>query len=189
MRMKIRRTNQRSKNWNTRECTGGKKCHSYFGNHKWLMNLPFTINKWTDCHRDVSCFLFRVQGNYKVTTVKPPTLASSQQKAAEDFLHSRLYGVGSCRTTSKHDAKFNIRDTKWHFLIDWSMNPILNRCKSSEGSMNKTIQLWNPLSCQPTRCCPFKIRRRVPKAQPFALSRANGVRQKKHKKTFWDLFL
>ncbi|XP_051943508.1 nucleolar protein 7 [Hippocampus zosterae] len=41
-----------------------------------------------------------LKGNYKVTTVKPLTLASSQQKAAEDFLHSRLYGEGSCRTTT-----------------------------------------------------------------------------------------
>ncbi|XP_061879040.1 nucleolar protein 7 [Entelurus aequoreus] len=38
-------------------------------------------------------------GNYKVT-VKPSELASSQQKMAEDFIQSRLYGPGSLRTTS-----------------------------------------------------------------------------------------
>lgn len=30
-------------------------------------------------------------------------LASVQQKAAEDFIQSRLYGPGSCRTTSKEE--------------------------------------------------------------------------------------
>ncbi|XP_040027058.2 U3 small nucleolar RNA-associated protein NOL7 isoform X1 [Gasterosteus aculeatus] len=41
-----------------------------------------------------------LKGNYTVTTVKQSTLASSQLKAAEDFLHSRMYGPGSRRTTS-----------------------------------------------------------------------------------------
>ncbi|XP_068582347.1 U3 small nucleolar RNA-associated protein NOL7 [Cebidichthys violaceus] len=40
-----------------------------------------------------------VNGNYKVTTVRQRVSASSRQ-AAEDFLRSRLYGPGSCRTTS-----------------------------------------------------------------------------------------
>ncbi|KAK9538417.1 hypothetical protein VZT92_003588 [Zoarces viviparus] len=41
-----------------------------------------------------------VSGNCTVTTVKERASASSQQQAAEDFLRSRLYGPGSCRTTS-----------------------------------------------------------------------------------------
>ncbi|XP_019730690.1 nucleolar protein 7 isoform X2 [Hippocampus comes] len=62
-----------------------------------------------------------LKGNYEVTTVKPPTLASSQQKAAEDFLHSRLYGAGSCRTTSKRDAKFNF-PCRLHFVVNFGMD-------------------------------------------------------------------
>ncbi|KAM6919778.1 U3 small nucleolar RNA-associated protein NOL7 [Lycodopsis pacificus] len=41
-----------------------------------------------------------VSGNCTVTTVKARVSVSSQQQAAEDFLRSRLYGPGSCRTTS-----------------------------------------------------------------------------------------
>ncbi|XP_071348537.1 U3 small nucleolar RNA-associated protein NOL7 [Trachinotus anak] len=42
-----------------------------------------------------------LKGNYKVATVKEEqALASFQQQAAEDFIQSRLYGPGSCRTTS-----------------------------------------------------------------------------------------
>ncbi|KAM9845313.1 U3 small nucleolar RNA-associated protein NOL7 [Aulostomus maculatus] len=41
-----------------------------------------------------------LKGNYTVTTGKERGLASSQQQAAEDFIKSRLYGPGSCRTTS-----------------------------------------------------------------------------------------
>ncbi|XP_077412887.1 U3 small nucleolar RNA-associated protein NOL7 [Vanacampus margaritifer] len=42
----------------------------------------------------------KLEGNCQVTTVNSQTLASVQQKAAKDFLHSRLYGAGSFRTTS-----------------------------------------------------------------------------------------
>ncbi|XP_044076358.1 nucleolar protein 7 [Siniperca chuatsi] len=41
-----------------------------------------------------------LKGNYTVTTVKARASASSQQQTAEDFIQSRLYGPGSCRTTS-----------------------------------------------------------------------------------------
>ncbi|XP_034411736.1 nucleolar protein 7 [Cyclopterus lumpus] len=41
-----------------------------------------------------------LKGKYTVTTVKERAAAASQQQAAEDFLQSRLYGPGSCRTTS-----------------------------------------------------------------------------------------
>ncbi|KAM8850381.1 U3 small nucleolar RNA-associated protein NOL7 [Spinachia spinachia] len=41
-----------------------------------------------------------LKGNYTVTTLKQSTLASSQLQAAEDFLHSRMYGPGNRRTTS-----------------------------------------------------------------------------------------
>ncbi|XP_028283753.1 nucleolar protein 7 isoform X2 [Parambassis ranga] len=41
-----------------------------------------------------------LQGNCTVATVKEKSLASFQQQAAEDFIRSRLYGPGSCRTTS-----------------------------------------------------------------------------------------
>uniref|UniRef100_A0A8C2ZTW4 Nucleolar protein 7 n=1 Tax=Cyclopterus lumpus TaxID=8103 RepID=A0A8C2ZTW4_CYCLU len=44
---------------------------------------------------------FSLKGKYTVTTVKERAAAASQQQAAEDFLQSRLYGPGSCRTTSK----------------------------------------------------------------------------------------
>ncbi|XP_077363454.1 U3 small nucleolar RNA-associated protein NOL7 [Festucalex cinctus] len=42
----------------------------------------------------------KLKGSHKVTTVTPQTSASFQQKAAEDFLHARLYGAGTCRSTS-----------------------------------------------------------------------------------------
>ncbi|XP_060901461.1 nucleolar protein 7 isoform X2 [Labrus mixtus] len=41
-----------------------------------------------------------LKGNYTVTTVRERASASCQQQTAEDFLRSRLYGPGSCRTTS-----------------------------------------------------------------------------------------
>ncbi|KAM7400052.1 hypothetical protein PAMA_004650 [Pampus argenteus] len=43
-----------------------------------------------------------LKGKYTVTTVKERVLtsASFQQQTAEDFIRSRLYGPGSCRTTS-----------------------------------------------------------------------------------------
>ncbi|XP_008304623.1 nucleolar protein 7 [Stegastes partitus] len=41
-----------------------------------------------------------LKGNYTVTTTNDRTLTSFQQQAAEDFIKSRLYGPGSCRTTS-----------------------------------------------------------------------------------------
>nr|XP_043893412.1 nucleolar protein 7 isoform X1 [Solea senegalensis] len=40
------------------------------------------------------------KGSYTVTTVKEGTSVSVQQQAAEDFIKSRLYGPGSCRTTN-----------------------------------------------------------------------------------------
>ncbi|XP_074506123.1 U3 small nucleolar RNA-associated protein NOL7 [Sebastes fasciatus] len=41
-----------------------------------------------------------LKGNYTVTTGKERAAGSFQRQAAEDFLQSRLYGPGSCRTTS-----------------------------------------------------------------------------------------
>ncbi|XP_054623982.1 nucleolar protein 7 [Dunckerocampus dactyliophorus] len=41
-----------------------------------------------------------LEGNCNVMTVKPRELVSFQQKTAEDFIQSRLYGPGSRRTTS-----------------------------------------------------------------------------------------
>ncbi|XP_067462868.1 U3 small nucleolar RNA-associated protein NOL7 [Thunnus thynnus] len=41
-----------------------------------------------------------LKGKYTVTTVKERASASFQQQMAEDFIQSRLYGPGSCRTTS-----------------------------------------------------------------------------------------
>ncbi|GAA6224464.1 nucleolar protein 7 [Lates japonicus] len=41
-----------------------------------------------------------LKGNYTVATLKERSMASFQQQAAEDFIQSRLYGPGSCRTTS-----------------------------------------------------------------------------------------
>ncbi|CAJ1072959.1 hypothetical protein PFLUV_G00129020 [Xyrichtys novacula] len=41
-----------------------------------------------------------LKGNYTVMTVKDQTLKTCQQRAAEDFIQSRLYGPGSCRTTN-----------------------------------------------------------------------------------------
>ncbi|KAF6720440.1 Nucleolar protein 7 [Oryzias melastigma] len=41
-----------------------------------------------------------LDGNYTVTTMKGGAAVSFQQKAAEDFIQSRLYGPGSCRTTN-----------------------------------------------------------------------------------------
>lgn len=48
-------------------------------------------------------FYFRLRGKYTVAVVTGNNLASVQQKAAEDFIQSRLYGPGSCRTTSKEE--------------------------------------------------------------------------------------
>ncbi|KAK1879232.1 Nucleolar protein 7 [Dissostichus eleginoides] len=39
-------------------------------------------------------------GKYTVQTVKHGASEASQRQKAEDFLQSRLYGAGSCRTTS-----------------------------------------------------------------------------------------
>uniref|UniRef100_A0A673AJZ5 Nucleolar protein 7 n=2 Tax=Sphaeramia orbicularis TaxID=375764 RepID=A0A673AJZ5_9TELE len=41
-----------------------------------------------------------LKGNYTVTTVTKEPAASMQQRAAEDFIQSRLYGPGSCRSTN-----------------------------------------------------------------------------------------
>ncbi|KAM6919185.1 U3 small nucleolar RNA-associated protein NOL7 [Xenentodon cancila] len=41
-----------------------------------------------------------LKGNYTVTTAREQETASFQRQAAEDFIRSRLYGPGSCRTTS-----------------------------------------------------------------------------------------
>ncbi|XP_070700718.1 U3 small nucleolar RNA-associated protein NOL7 [Pempheris klunzingeri] len=41
-----------------------------------------------------------LKGTYMVQTLKEQTQASIQQQRAEDFIQSRLYGPGSCRTTS-----------------------------------------------------------------------------------------
>ncbi|XP_035760259.1 nucleolar protein 7-like, partial [Neolamprologus brichardi] len=41
-----------------------------------------------------------LKGKYTVTTVKERTLASFQQQVAEEFIQSRLYGPGTCRTTN-----------------------------------------------------------------------------------------
>ncbi|XP_074545084.1 U3 small nucleolar RNA-associated protein NOL7 [Halichoeres trimaculatus] len=41
-----------------------------------------------------------LKGSYTVTTGKERALTSCQQQAAQDFIQSRLYGPGSCRTTN-----------------------------------------------------------------------------------------
>uniref|UniRef100_A0A3P9JPN0 Nucleolar protein 7 n=1 Tax=Oryzias latipes TaxID=8090 RepID=A0A3P9JPN0_ORYLA len=41
-----------------------------------------------------------LEGNYTVTTMKGGAAVSFQQKSAEDFLQSRLYGPGRLRTTN-----------------------------------------------------------------------------------------
>ncbi|XP_062285649.1 nucleolar protein 7 isoform X2 [Scomber scombrus] len=41
-----------------------------------------------------------LKGNYTVTTATERSAASFQKQMAEDFIKSRLYGPGSCRTTS-----------------------------------------------------------------------------------------
>ncbi|XP_026230696.1 nucleolar protein 7-like [Anabas testudineus] len=41
-----------------------------------------------------------LKGKYTVKTVKEQASASYQQQEAEDFIRSRLYGPGSCRTTN-----------------------------------------------------------------------------------------
>uniref|UniRef100_A0A8D3DVW9 U3 small nucleolar RNA-associated protein NOL7 C-terminal domain-containing protein n=1 Tax=Scophthalmus maximus TaxID=52904 RepID=A0A8D3DVW9_SCOMX len=52
----------------------------------------FRVN-WTP-----SCF--SLKGNYTVATVKERSSATFQQQVAQDFIQSRLYGPGSCRTTN-----------------------------------------------------------------------------------------
>ncbi|XP_010794086.1 nucleolar protein 7 [Notothenia coriiceps] len=42
-----------------------------------------------------------LKGKYTVQTVKHGASEASQRQQAEDFLQSRLYGAGSCRTTSE----------------------------------------------------------------------------------------
>lgn len=49
-------------------------------------------------------FHFRLDKKYTVTVVRKDSLASIQQKAAEAFIQSQLYGPGSHRTTSKKEA-------------------------------------------------------------------------------------
>ncbi|TMS09831.1 Nucleolar protein 7 [Larimichthys crocea] len=41
-----------------------------------------------------------VKGNYTVTMLKDQSSTFFQQQTAEEFIQSRLYGPGSCRTTS-----------------------------------------------------------------------------------------
>uniref|UniRef100_A0A3Q0R2L8 Nucleolar protein 7 n=1 Tax=Amphilophus citrinellus TaxID=61819 RepID=A0A3Q0R2L8_AMPCI len=41
-----------------------------------------------------------LKGKYTVTTTKERTLASLQQQTALEFIQSRLYGPGTCRTTN-----------------------------------------------------------------------------------------
>ncbi|AWP03569.1 putative nucleolar protein 7 isoform 2 [Scophthalmus maximus] len=41
-----------------------------------------------------------LKGNYTVATVKERSSATFQQQVAQDFIQSRLYGPGSCRTTN-----------------------------------------------------------------------------------------
>ncbi|TKS79341.1 Nucleolar protein 7 [Collichthys lucidus] len=41
-----------------------------------------------------------LKGNYTVTMLKDQLSTSFQQQTAEEFIQSRLYGPGSCRTTS-----------------------------------------------------------------------------------------
>uniref|UniRef100_A0A3P8RUW8 Nucleolar protein 7 n=1 Tax=Amphiprion percula TaxID=161767 RepID=A0A3P8RUW8_AMPPE len=42
----------------------------------------------------------KLKGTYTVRTMKDQTSMFFQQQAAKEFLQSRLYGAGSCRTTS-----------------------------------------------------------------------------------------
>uniref|UniRef100_A0A673AKU9 Nucleolar protein 7 n=1 Tax=Sphaeramia orbicularis TaxID=375764 RepID=A0A673AKU9_9TELE len=58
----------------------------------------------------INCSCVSLKGNYTVTTVTKEPAASMQQRAAEDFIQSRLYGPGSCRSTSK--AQFT-RQRSW----------------------------------------------------------------------------
>uniref|UniRef100_A0A4W6BN06 Nucleolar protein 7 n=1 Tax=Lates calcarifer TaxID=8187 RepID=A0A4W6BN06_LATCA len=57
------------------------------------------LNNNTDLF-DLSPSCFSLKGNYTVATLEERSMASFQQQAAEDFIQSRLYGPGSCRTTS-----------------------------------------------------------------------------------------
>lgn len=45
--------------------------------------------------------LISLKGNYTVMTLTEREETSFQRQAAEDFIQSRLYGAGSCRSTSK----------------------------------------------------------------------------------------
>uniref|UniRef100_A0A672GF45 U3 small nucleolar RNA-associated protein NOL7 C-terminal domain-containing protein n=1 Tax=Salarias fasciatus TaxID=181472 RepID=A0A672GF45_SALFA len=64
---------------------------------------PSKLVRLSDSHSPDSCFIlfFSLKGSYTVTTTKAQT-TSFQQQAAADFIQSRLYGPGSCRTTSKN---------------------------------------------------------------------------------------
>ncbi|KAM3866111.1 U3 small nucleolar RNA-associated protein NOL7 [Diretmus argenteus] len=53
-----------------------------------------------------------LKGNYTVMTTKARAASSSQQQDAMDFLQSRLYGPGSCRTTSNELLSLDNKRTK-----------------------------------------------------------------------------
>ncbi|CAF97792.1 unnamed protein product [Tetraodon nigroviridis] len=67
-----------------------------------------------------------IGGTYTVTTVQQCSSACSQQQAAEEFLRSRLYGPGSCRSTcnqllSLHNKRSRVKGAAVQFVKkDWA---------------------------------------------------------------------
>lgn len=91
-----------------------------------------------------------ISGGYVVTTVEGRGSACVQQKAAEDFIHSRLYGPGSRRTTSKQEPItsqvslicFVSVQWLWHHSRKWAVT--LTDFNVLEQHCSKTLEhIWS----------------------------------------------
>uniref|UniRef100_A0A668U0L0 U3 small nucleolar RNA-associated protein NOL7 C-terminal domain-containing protein n=1 Tax=Oreochromis aureus TaxID=47969 RepID=A0A668U0L0_OREAU len=71
---------------------------------------------------------------YTVTTVKERTLASFQQQVAEEFIRSRLYGPGTCRTTS--NEMLSLQNKK-----GWNKSAAVHFVKKDWGTFRTSLRL------------------------------------------------
>lgn len=93
----------------------------------------------------MDCFLsVSLNGNYTVATLKDEQASASyQQQAAKDFIQSRLYGPGSCRTTSKKQHSQQTDDL-WPlttFYLHYIQFTVASSCNYKHG-WNKNFRLW-----------------------------------------------
>uniref|UniRef100_A0A3Q2VRR5 Nucleolar protein 7 n=1 Tax=Haplochromis burtoni TaxID=8153 RepID=A0A3Q2VRR5_HAPBU len=75
-----------------------------------------------------------LKGKYTVTTVKERTLASFQQQVAEEFIRSRLYGPGTCRTTN--NEMLSLQNKK-----GWNKSAAVQFVKKDWGTFRTSLRL------------------------------------------------